>query len=173
MADELKIDSAKLDRDVRRTLAKLAKLKPSLERKVLRKAMRAGLAPVVKALKANATRGESKALSRSMGQQTITERATGGLRIVGVAGQSRKKAKKLHAAHIHLVDQDTKPHTIPGAAFINRAGELIRGDLEHPGTTGDEFVEHTAQQTQKQSLRLFADKAASEVEKEMAKLGTK
>ena len=169
MTDRVEIDSSALQRDVRKAIRKVESIKPKLERSILRKAMRAANAPVVKALRNNATRGETRRLRRTMGQQVTTETGGGTTRVAGVSGQSRRKAKKMGAVHIHLVDQDTKPHVIPNAAFTNQAGELIRGDLEHPGTTGDQFVEVAQKRSQAESLKQFAAKAAKEIDKEMAK----
>ena len=169
MTDRIRIDAAALQRDVTRAIKKIGTIKPKLERLIMRKAMRAANAPVVKALRNSATKGETRKLRRTMGQQVKTTTVAGATAVIGTSGQNRRKAKKLGAVHIHLVDQDTRPHVIPGAAFTNPAGELIRGDLQHPGTTGDQFAEDAQKRSQAESLKQFAAKAAKEIDKEMAK----
>ena len=161
------IDTAALTRDIIRTQNKLDALERKVRTKILRKAARAAAAPVVKELKRQATVGPRRELRRTMGQTVKTE--AGGV-VVARAGQSITKRRNRRAVHLHLVDQDTAPHVIANAAFTNQAGELIRGDLNHPGTTGDEFVESTQRKTLPLQLQEFANKAKEEIKKEVPTL---
>jgi len=161
------IDVALLQRDIARTTNRLESLDKKIRKKILRKAMRAATKPILKELRQQATRRTGN-LKRIFAVQVTTEK---GELIVGKAGQKKAMRKRRKAPHLHLVDQDTKPHTIKGAAFMNRAGELIRGDMEHPGTTGDKFVESVQRATKTIALKAFADKSAAELKAEVAGMG--
>ena len=163
---ELSVDTASLERDIRRTRKKLETLAVKVQKQVLRKATRAAGAPVVKALRNNAPT-DRRRLRRTMGQQVRTMKDGS---VEGTVGQNRRAAKRWNAPHIHLVDQPTRSHSITGA-FETSDGRLIRGTFSHPGTRGHDFVSETQQQTERQSLDAFAKKASQEVDKEAAKLG--
>jgi|TARA_Y100000310_G_scaffold134899_2_gene133813 hypothetical protein len=160
------IDIADLERQILRTGKKLDVMEAKVQKKILRKSIRAAAAPFVKGLRTNAPSDE-KDLKRTMGLQVTTD-ASRGL-VIAMAGQSKAKRKRRGAVQIHVVDQDTKPHSITGS-FMSRSGELIKGTFQHPGTRGDEFVERTAKQKQAESLRIFAAKTAAEVEAEAGKV---
>lgn len=160
------IDVALLQRDIARTTKRLGSLDKKIRKKILRKAMRAATKPVLKELRQQATRRTGN-LKRTLAAK-VTQK---GVVINGVAGQAFAKRNRRHAPSLHLVDQDTKPHTIKGTAFMNRSGELIRGDMEHPGTTGDKFVESVQRATKTIALKAFADKSAAELKAEVAGMG--
>jgi len=162
---EPKIDTAKLAADIARINTRLKKLPAKIQNKVIRKALRPAAAIVAKKLKAEAPTG-NKTLRRTFGTQVTTDKTAG--KIVAKIGQSRAKLKKYKAVHVHRVDQDTRPHEITGAFFSG--GELMTGTFQHPGTTGDQFMERSARQTVNQQQQAFAKKAAAEIDAEAAKL---
>ena len=157
----LEIDTASLERDILRTGRRLDGMTAKVQKAILRKSVRAAVAPLTKELKANAPATSGGDLRRTFGVMVRTLPAA----VMAAAGQSKAKRKRRRAAHLHVVDQSTKPHAITGR-FRGRDGVVREGTFAHPGTRGQEFVEQTAQSTLKKSLGIFAKKLAAEIEKE-------
>jgi HK97 gp10 family phage protein len=160
------IDTAALERDIRKTNAKLREMGVKVQKKVLRKAARAGAAPVLKALRANSPKRRGR-FKRTLKQEVKTE-ANG--TVIARIGQDRKKAKQAGTVHIHIIDQGTKPHAIVRGRFRNEYDELPKGPYQHPGQFGQVFVERTQRETRAVLTREFAKKAAQEVDAEAQKV---
>ena len=183
----------------RELLRKFDRLGKKAGKKVLRKATRAGTAPLVKAAKRNAPK-ESGELKKDLTQKQKFYSNTGTQ--VGIVGAKKRKDGKSRSTWIlHLVEEGTAAHVISpknkkalsfdmlgikkrkanrkrdgkgrfvsGDEGLPPAQVAILGKVKHPGTTGSHFLRRSAETTQSESAKRFAEKMAAEVQAEAKKL---
>jgi hypothetical protein len=169
---------------VAETVKRLEALPRRARKSIVRKAVRAGGAPFVKAVKANVPR-RTGILKRSITQKVVTyQQGVVTLSIIGQQkGKSRlqtKKAKKGRGGisgrgdvvPIHFIEEDIKPHVIPGPVAIRTPGGqvVMASNIKHPGVKGRHPVRKAARQAERAAIRAFQDKMATEVDKEAAKI---
>jgi len=170
------------------TVRKLEALPRRIQKGPVRKAVRAGGAPFVKAAKRNAPR------RRGIFKRTLTQKIKsyrGGVVTLTIVGQLKgariKAIKGLKKGRggisgrgdvvpIHFVEEDIKPHRIPkeggGPIAIKTPGGriVIVQSIQHPGTRGQHPIRRAAQQAEKPGVQKFQEKLETEVDAEAAKL---
>lgn len=163
---DIEIDVAALEQDIRRATKRLETVESKIQKRVLRKCVRAAGNVMLKGLRNNSP-VDDRDLKKTFAQQVRTESGKGV--IASYSGQSKTKRRRRRAAHLHVVDQPTKAHTIVGT-FRGIDGKLREGSFWHPGTTGHDFVDKTAREKRIQALQAFAQKLGAEVDSEVSKL---
>lgn len=173
------------------TVRKLEQLPQKISKGPVRKAVRAGGAPFVKASKRNAPR-RTGIFKRSLTQKVKSYR--GGVVTLSIIGQLKrariKATKGLKKGRggisgrggvvpVHFVEEDIKPHRIPkegtddpfAFAFRSQGGRIvIVYEIHHPGTRGQHPIRKAAQEAERPGLAAFQQKLATEVDREAAKM---
>ena len=176
-----------------RAVKQLKELDYKTRKKVMRKAVRAGIAPIVKAAKRNAPQ-TTGLLKRSITTKVKTYAVSG--TVVGVVGQRKVKredgrytaaaaggTKKLKKGRggisgrgdvvpIHLVENAVSPHSITAIraqalAIGARMGYAYVYHVNHPGHRGRHFMDAAVRQSEGQSMRAFRDKLEFEIDREL------
>lgn len=163
------------------TTAVLATLPRNIQKRSMSRATRAGGAPYVKAAKRNAPRLRG-IFKRSLTLKVKSYR--GGETHVAIAGQLKgnlRSIAKLRRARggisgrgdvvpIHFVEEDIKPHVIPGPVAIHTPSGrvVVVQSVQHPGTRGQHVIRQAAQQAEGESVRKFTEKLSTEVDREAA-----
>ena len=161
------------------------RLAPRRVKVLMRKSIVRGLRPLVNITRSKAPR-KSRLLRRSI--TSVVRQYKDG--VFGLVGQHKRKAFKAtkrrrkfrtfggrnEAVPIWLVDQSTQAHEInarnaPNLVF-QVGGRWVRAkSVNHPGTTGKQFVEAAGRQGAPHAVRAFEKKFGLELDRELAKRG--
>jgi HK97 gp10 family phage protein len=157
----------RLDGDERLNRA-LKQLPEKVQKRVQRKAVNAALAPIRKAMRANAPR-VTQTLKKSIRSKVVTYRQA----TFGIAGAANKvivvRGRKYNAAnYAHLVEYGTRPHAI-WSVWIPEREEFIP-IVHHPGTPANPFMRKSWEGKQRTAFQEFVDKAWKELTIEAHKL---
>ena len=151
------------------TVGKLDRLDKKIRRTIIRKAVRAGGAPLVKAVRSNAP-VDKKVLRKSVTQKVKAYSRTGVvMAIVGAKRQKDAATGRNPANYLHLVERGTKAHTVRGPLTLP-SGEVY-GAVQHPGARASRFVERSARQADSQAVSAFSQKLGAEVSLAVAASG--
>ncbi len=141
---------------------KTGRLSKKIKNDALRKGMRAAGAVFSKELKKAAPR-DTGLLKRGMTHKVKTYRKA----IVAISGARRRKDPKTGrnaANYLHLVEDGTKPHTIPGVTLRDKSGRvLFSGTVQHPGARARRFVETVHRQNRAAATKALSAKVAEAV----------
>ncbi|MFA8019903.1 HK97-gp10 family putative phage morphogenesis protein [Bremerella cremea] len=162
-------------------LRKFEHLGKKAGKRVLRKATRAGTAPLVKAAKRNAPK-DSGDLKRDLTQKQKFY-ANSGTQVGIVGAKKRQDGKSRSTWILHLVEEGTTGHIIrpknKKALFFGATdapdsddGEArvdLYRQVNHPGNKGTHFLRKAAEQTQDTSAARFTEKFKTEIEAEAQK----
>jgi HK97 gp10 family phage protein len=196
MAGGIKLDTKTLDRDVRNLLKKLDRIagtgsKGRREAKgIMRKAIRAGAAPMRKSIK-SAVPVNTGVLKKSMFVKVKQYPSGVSVGIIGprVRGKNGKTASgtvavrgikfktELDAFYAHMVEKGTKPHVIKPrngralhAPLLSTAeGSQFVGSVQHPGTRPQPFITKGLKGGSKASAAAFGKKLGDEIRKQAKK----
>lgn len=175
---------------VERVIGRFEFFDRKMRKSIMRKAVRAGGSPFLKTARAKAPVGNSL-LKRSL-VQLIRVYNGSVWAIIGqekTRGFNKQKVKierkgglsgRGELTPIHLVEESTQPHTIPGSTRSRMSGKrakatmrlefggevIYRGRVRHPGTRGKHFIRAAATEAEKQSLAGFEAKLVEEVMRE-------
>lgn len=168
------------------TRRRLIQLPDRIQKRCMSKAVRAGGALFVKAVKRNAPR-LTGLLKRSLAQRVKSYQA--GKVVVSITGQQNmvRNRRKLRRGRggisgrgdlvpIHFVEENTTPHRIPkegrGPLVLrSRSGaSVIVGSVWHPGTRGQHPIRRAADSQAGAAAQELPKKLAIEVDTEVAKL---
>lgn len=162
-------------------LRKFDNLGKKAGKKVLRKATRAGAAPLVKASKRNAPKDKGDLKKDLVQKQKFY--ANTGTQVAIIGAKKRKDGKSRSTWILHLVEEGTTAHVISpknkkalalGAQDAAPDGSEeakihVYRKVRHPGNSGSHFLRRSAEQAQGESTKRFSEKMATEVEIEAKK----
>jgi HK97 gp10 family phage protein len=152
---------------------------------MMRKAMRAGSAPIRKRAKATTPRDTGN-LHASIAVKVKQYPSGVTVGIVGPRAKftrtrTRKGVKRkevIDAFYAHMVEGGTKPHQIPKRptqaktlSFISGGGTRFRKVVMHPGAKAQPFIQKAADRSEKLAAAAFAKKLGEELRKEAVKRG--
>lgn len=141
-----------------------------IRKRVVRKAVRAGAAPYVKAVKRDAP-VDTRELKKSLTQKVKSYRS--GATIVSVVGARNRRSPsgRNPAKYLHLVEGGTRPHVIRTrtAAALSLGRNAFVKEVRHPGTKATRFMATTATSRRSEMVNAFSSKMKEETERELAK----
>lgn len=147
-------------------LAKLERIPRKQAKAIMRKAVRAGSAPIRKVAKKTAPRDKG-ILQETMAIKVKQYPSGVSVGVIGPRKKFTKRTKKrgertLDAFYGHMVEGGTRPHVIPGPIVL---GGRVLHNIQHPGTQPTRFMEKSAKQSRAEAVRRLGAKLGSELEK--------
>ena len=153
-------------RGLGKALRNLDEMKKRTSTRVVRKAVRAGMADTVKQAKRTAPK-ETGRLKRSITQVVKTERAADEV-VSRVTAKNRGDFRGRNPIrYLHLVEEGTAPHQIAGPV---RFGGRWAVNVRHPGTSGTHFLRRALEVTARTATANFSRKLREEIVAEARKL---
>lgn len=151
------------------TTAALSGAARKIRKKVLGKAVRAGAAPYVKAVRREAP-VDTRELKRNLTQKVKSYQS--GARIVSIVGarNRRSPAGRNPAKYLHLVEGGTKPHVIRTrtARSLALGGGAFARQVNHPGTRPARLLSTKSNTERSSMINAFHRKMIDETNKELA-----
>lgn len=162
-------------RGVQECLQKLSGLKNSVQRRILRKAVRAACVVGARGGKRYVPR-ETGLLRKSL-KYKVAKAKPGVFRALGIVGPESKKVNGRNAAkYAHLLEGGTKPHMIQGNPLLafdvkrrRRWNKIVATKVNHPGTKPTRFMQKIQVTGQHSMSMAFRGKMNAELLKEAAK----
>lgn len=148
-------------------LAKLDKLETKSGKRVLGKAVRAGVAPIRKEVRRNMPVDEGEAKRNTATKLKFYRNRGTQIGLVGIKGKSKARW------YLHLIEKGTKAHLIKPkrkkALSLGKTEEghdRIYGTVKHPGAKAHNVLSKAAISQSAKAVAAFQQKATEEIAKE-------
>lgn len=149
-------------------------LEGRVRKRILRKAVRAGGAPVVKALRGHVRRSASDTgwFGRNVAQKVKMYPSGRAVAVIGAKRAKDPVTGRNPFNYDHLAERGAKPHYIPGPVLITlrNGSKILLPAINHPGATPRRVFEKADREARSKGERAFASKLAIETNREAAEL---